>query len=490
MLDKIAVFCCKIRLTDNLYDALPDDVETLKIALRTERENVRIARAAQLEAEAIAAIAQAQIADTGALIEHLKLSIAKARQERWGPSSERSIHLIDQLEMQLEDVVTAATEDELAAEMALAKARASGITIAGVARRKPGRGPFPDQYPRHRIVVPAPKTCSCCNGAHISKMGASQTDSLEVIPRQWIVLETVREKFVCRGCGTITQPPAPFHPISRGRAGPNLLAMILFNKFGLHQPLNRQSETYAAEGVALSVSTLADYVGHCTVLLPDLVKLIEAHIEAGPRIHHDDTTVPVLAKGKTITGRIWASLRDDCPFGGADLPAVVFYYTRDRTKEHPRDQLSGYAGILQADAYAGYDDLYKPGRAPRPLTQASCWAHARRDFYKQAKTDKTPLALETVRRMDAIFTAERTINGQSAEDRLAYRQVHIAPLVNDLETWLRAQYGTLSRKGDLAKAINYMLCRWDSFSRFLDDGRICLTNNAAERLIRTVAIGR
>ncbi len=475
---------------DAPFEVLPDDVEALKAALLAERENVRVAQAAQLLAEAIAAIAQAEVTEARALIEDLKLRIAKARADKWGQSSERGARLLDQLEMQLEDGVTSATEDEIAAEMALAKARAGEVAVTTFTRRKPVRGPFPEHLPRHRIVVPAPDVCPCCSGAHLSKMGETQTDSLEVVPRQWVVLETVREKFVCRACGTITQPPAPFHPIARGRAGPNLLAMILFNKFGLHQPLNRQSETYAAEGVSLSVSTLADYVGHCSLLLRRLVELIEAHVLAGRRIHHDDTTVPVIAAGKTITGRIWATVRDDRPFGGSDPPAAIFYYSRDRSGIHPQRQLAGYTGILQADAYAGYDELYKAARKPGPITEAACWAHARRPFYKEAQSGKSPIAVEAVVRFDAIFAAEREINGRSADERLAYRTVHVAHMVADLEIWLRQQYAKLSRKNDLAKAINYMLSRWDSFIRFLHDGRICLSNNAAERMLRTVAVGR
>ena len=303
-------------------------------------------------------------------------------------------------------------------------------------------------------------------------------------------MQTVREKFICKACETIAQPPAPFHPIPRASAGPNLLAMVLFNKFGLHQPLNRQSETYAAEGMSISVSTLADYVGHGTVLLHALVDLIEAHILAGERIHHDDTTVPVMAAGKTITGRIWASVRDDHPFGGTDPPAVCYYYTRDRTGAHPQRQLARYAGILQADAYSCYDALYAAGRKPGPILEAPCWTHARRLFFKKARLSRTPLAVDIVTRMDAIFAAERVIWDRNASERLAARQVHVAPLIAELEQFLRQQYGRLSRKGDLAKAINYMLARWDSFARFVFDGRICMTNIAAERWVRTVAVGR
>jgi len=300
----------------------------------------------------------------------------------------------------------------------------------------------------------------------------------------------VREKFACRACETITQPPAPFHPIARGRAGPNLLAMILDAKFGQHQPLNRQSDVYAREGIELDVSTLADWVGACTATLAPLLALIRAHVTAAERLHGDDTTVPVLAKGKTITGRLWTYVRDDAPFGGTAAPAAMFYYSRDRTAEHPNRHLAGYAGILQADAYAGFNDLYEQLRKPGPITEAACWAHGRRKFFKLAEIARAPLALEAVRRIDAIFDLERAINGAPVAQRLAARRRLVAPLVSELELWMRAARAKLSRHSDVAKAMDYMLKRWEMFTRFLDDGRICLTNNAAERALRGIALGR
>lgn len=475
---------------DSQSNALPDDPDALKALLIAERQKLTIARAELLEAEALAAIARAEVTDAYALIEELKLRIAKARQEKWGQSAERQKHLVDQLEMQLEDAATSATEDELAAELAVATAEQAGVPVTPFTRKRPARQPLSDNLPRHRVVVPGPQVCPCCQSPDLKKIGETVTESREVIPRQWIVLQTVREKFVCKGCTTITQPPAPFHPVPRGSVGPNLLGMIVFNKFGLHQPLSRQSETYAAEGMDLSVSTLADMVGHATMLLNPLLPLLEDHVVAGARIHHDDTTVPVIAAGKTITGRVWASLRDDRPFGGKDPPGVMFYYTRDRTSAHPQRQLARFSGILQADAYTGYDALYVPGRKAGPILEAACWAHARRPFYKEARANGSPVAREVVTRMDAIFAAEREIWGHSAEERRAFRQIRVAPLVAELGVHLRQQYGRLSRKSDLAKAIHYMTSRWESFARFVDDGRICMTNNAAERRVRTVAIGR
>ena len=261
-------------------------------------------------------------------------------------------------------------------------------------------------------------------------------------------------------------------------------------KFGEHQPLNRQSEIYAREGVDLDVSTLADHVGACTAALSPLYELIRRHVFAAERVHGDDTTVPVLAKGKTITGRLWTYVRDDRPFAGPDPPAAVFFYSRNRAGAHPARHLAGYAGILQADAYAGFGDLYDGKRKPAPITEAACWSHGRRHFFELADLRKAPLAAEVVRRIDALFDIERKINRLSASDRLAARQPESKPVVADLEKWMRAERIRLSRHAETARAIDYMLTRWAAFTRFLDDGRICLTNNAAERALRGIALGR
>jgi len=333
---------------------------------------------------------------------------------------------------------------------------------------------------------------------HLTAPGSGK---LEVVPRQWKVIQTVRERFSCRECETITQPPAPFHVTPRGFAGPNLLAMILFEKFGQHQPLNRQSERYAREGVDLSLSTLADQVGACAAALRPLHTLIERHVLSAERLHGDDTTVPILAKGKTETGRVWTYVRDDRPFGGKDPPAALFYTSRDRRGEHPERHLTNWSGVLQADAFSGYARLYPPDRKPGPIVEALCWSHARRKFFEladiaaNARRGKnaapiSPIALEAVKRIDAIFDIEREINGVTAEERLAARRSRSAPLVAALEEWTRSERAKLSRHNAVAKAIDYMLTRWPAFVRFLEDGRICLTNNAAERALRGLALGR
>jgi len=419
----------------------------------------------------------------------------------YGVRSERKARLLEQMELQLEELEADAAEDDLAAER---EAEATKVTaVRAFSRRKPSRQPFPAHLPRERVVLPGPSCCACCGSTRLAKLGEDVTETLEVIPRQWKVVQHVREKFTCRDCEKISQAPAPFHPLPRGLLGPSLLAMILFEKYGQHQPLNRQSARYAHEGVELSLSTLADQVGGCALLLRPLYELIRDHVFAGARVHGDDTTVPVLAKGKTRTGRLWTYVRDDRPFGGADPPAAVFFYSRDRTAEHPERHLANFAGILQADAYAGFNRLYAPDRSGGPITEAACWSHGRRKFFVLAdiaanarnkalgkQTAIAPLALEAVKRIDAIFDVEREINGLSAEKRMAVRRERVAPLVAELEAWMRSERPRLSRHSEVAKAMDYMLKRWGAFTRFLDDGRICLTNNCAERELRGVALGR
>ena len=469
--------------------ALPDDVEALKAALIAAR-----AEAATVGAEL--ASARAATANDRSLIAYLKLEIEKLRRVIYGPRSERAARLLDQLELQLEEAEANATEDELAAEQAKRP-----TVVKSFARKRPVRKPFPDHLPRERVVMPAPETCPCCGSAKLSKLGEDITETLEAVPRRWKVIQTVRERFSCRECETIAQPPAPFHVTPRGFAGPNLLAMILFEKFGQHQPLNRQSERYAREGVDLSLSTLADQVGAGALALRPLYALIESHVLSAERLHGDDTTVPILAKGTTETGRVWTYVRDDRPFGGKDPPAALYYASRDRSGEHPERHLKSFVGILQADAYSGYNRLYQPDRRPGLIVEALCWSHSRRKFFELADIASnarrgrdaapiSPIALQAVRRIDAVFDIEREINGLSAEQRLAARRLRSAPLVAALEEWLRAERAKLSRHSAVAKAIDYMLTRWSAFARFLNDGRICLTNNAAERALRGLALGR
>lgn len=264
------------------------ELEALKAELATER-------AARLAAEA-------KVSSIDALIASLKLQIEKLRRELYGQRSERKARLLDQMELELEELEASATEDELEAEMAAAET----TEVKAFTRKKPSKKPFPEHLPRERVVIPSPTSCECCGSEKLAKLGEDVTETLEVIPRQWKVIQYVREKFTCRHCESISQPPAPFHVIPRGFAGPSLLAMILFEKYGVHQPLNRQSERYAKEGVDLSLSTMADLVGACTVVLRPLVDLIEAHVLNADRLHADDTPIRVLAKGQCKKATAWA----------------------------------------------------------------------------------------------------------------------------------------------------------------------------------------
>ena len=266
------------------------------------------------------AVARAKASEDMALIAQQKLRIAMLERQVYGQKSERSERLLDQLALAFEEAEASATEDELAAEKALANT----TTVCGFARKRPDRNTFPEHLPRERVVIEAPTTCACCGGRRLRKLGEDVTRTLETQPRQWKVVETVREKFTCRDCEKITQAPAPFHAIARGWAGPSLLAMIMFEKFGQHHPLNRQAERYALEGVPIALSTMADAVGSVCAALAPILRLVEAHVMTAERLHGDDTTVPVLAAGKTDTGRCWIYVRDDKPFGGAGPPAAMF----------------------------------------------------------------------------------------------------------------------------------------------------------------------
>jgi transposase len=446
---------------------LPDDVEALKAILLAERAAYR-----------------AELREQALRIEQLKQRIAKLQHDRFGQSSERRA-LLDQLELQLFEL----EEDQAQAETTAEIAAPQGVTVQSFERRKPARRPLPDHLPRERIVYPVPSACPCCGG-DLHKLGEDVTEMLELVPRQWKVIQHVREKYSCRSCEQITQPPAPSHPIARGRAGPGLLAHVLFGKYGLHLPLTRQSATYAREGVELDVSTLADWVGAAAATLMPLVEAIGAHVFAAERLHVDDTTVPVLDIGKTRTGRLWTYVRDDRPFAGPAPPAAIYFYSPDRSAGHPERHLASWQGLMQADAYSGFNRLYEPGRQPGPIVEVACWAHARRYFFDLARLNKAPIGIEAVARIDALFAIEREINGLAPVERQRLRQERSKPLAEALGTWLREQYPKVSPNGKTAKAIAYSLNAWDALGRFLDDGRLCMSNNAAERAMRPLATGR
>jgi transposase len=346
-------------------------------------------------------------------IERLKLMLAKARREQFGQSSERGKLLVEQLELAIEDLEETQAEQETKAEIA-----APEIAKQKRAQNpRPPRRPLPDNLPVERIVEPAPCACGKCGSVRLHKLGEVVSKTLECEPRRWKIIEHVREKFSCRDCEAITEAPAPSHPIPRGFAGPSLLAMVLVNKFLLHQPLNRQSKTYAREGIEIDVSTLADRVGACVVALEPLIEAIRTHVMRAERIHADDTTVPVLAKMKAVVGRIWTYVRDDRPFAGNDPPAALFYYSRNRAGEHPQGHLAGYVGLMQADAFNGYNDLYRANRKPAPILEAACWSHGRESSSTWRNLDRRRLparpcgASISCSRSSAPSTAKRRNSG-------------------------------------------------------------------------------
>jgi hypothetical protein len=284
------------------------------------------------------------------------------------------------------------------------------------------------------------------------------------------------------------QAEAPSRPIERGLAGPGLLAHVLVSKYADHLPLYRQSEIYARQGVELERSTLADWVGGSSKLLEPLVEVLRRYVMSADKLHADDTPVPVLApgQGKTKTGRLWTYVRDDRPAGNQAAPAVWFAYSRDRKGEHPEQHLEKFRGILQADAYAGFNQLYADGR----IQWAPCWAHARRHFYDLEQAHASPVAQEALVRIGALFEIEEQIRGKPPDERRATRQAQTKPLLDSLREWFEATLSKLSRKSETTAAIRYTLSRWDALLRFIDDGRIEMDNNAAERSLRGVALGR
>lgn len=470
-------------------------------AARVVEAAARVAEAAAARtANADAARVRAINADLVARNTHLELINAMMRRDKYGTSSERSERLFSQLELTFEDLEADASAAEIEGEQA-----AAGTPVKAFIRKRGKRREFPAHLPREEVIIPAPEQCPCCGSDELSHLPPDITETLETVPASHKVIKTVREKVSCRCCEKIRQQPAPFYVTPRGMFGPNFLANLTFQKYALHQPLNSQRDRLEHEGIPISLSTLADQVGAVEVAVRPLIQLIEAHVLAAERLHGDDTTVPRHARLKTDTARIWDYVRDDRPFGGPAPPAVVCYYSRNRRGEHPRRHLAGYTGTLQVDRYAGFDQMFADGWADKPMTRANCWAHSRRKFFeladaahqlkkKKRKKDHkiliSPLAVEAVRRIDELFMIEREINGKTPAERLSVRKERSAPLVHDLKAWMEKQLGTLSSKSDIAKAMRYLLNDWYGFTSFLEDGRICLTNNAAERQLRGVARGR
>ena len=411
-------------------------------------------------------------------IEHLKLMVEKFRQMIFGKKSEKIVLKLEQLEFELEEDETTQAEAEAIAER---------VSPSKEARPRPERKPLPEHLKREVVTYrPQRDGCPDCGG-ELRHFGDDVSEQLEYVSESFKVIRHVRPKFTCTGCDRVVEAPAPSRPIERGLAGPSLLAHVIVSKYADHLPLYRQSEIYARQGVEISRSTLAGWVGAASDLLAPLVEAIGKHVLAGRKLHADDTPMPVLApgSGKTKTGRLWTYVRDDRPAGEQMAPAVWFAYSEDRKGEHPRQHLRNFKGALQADAYAGFHHLYSDH-----IYEAACWAHARRKFHEIHVVHASPTTTEALARIGALYAIEDEIRGKPADLRLSVRQARARPLLSELRTWMEKALHRLSSKSETAGAIRYALSRWRALTRYTEDGLLEIDNSAAERALRAVALGR
>ena len=409
-------------------------------------------------------------------IAELEARIAKLKRLQFGQSSEKVALEIEQLELELD-----ALHEEEAVQAAARPAAVQALI------EKPYRKALADHLPRQIELHEPACTCPNCGGA-MRKLGEDITEVLDYVPASFKVIRHVRPKLSCRICETIVQMPMPSLPIERGKPGPGLLAHVLVAKYADHLPLYRQSGIYAREGVDLERSTLADWVGHSTALLDPLIEALRKDVLASDVLHGDDTPVPVLAPGmgKTKTGRLWTYVRDGRSHGSDVPPACAFFYSPDRKGEHPQSHLKNFKGILHADGYAGFNAIFETGA----VTEAACWAHVRRKFFDVHAATASPLAKEALDRIAALYAIEAQIKGKPPDKRQRYREDHAAPLIVELKTWAEATLQKISGKSELAKAMRYGLSRWPALCCYTNDGRIEIDNNAAERSIRGIALGR
>jgi transposase len=457
---------------------LPDlnalSVEQLRTFILNQQEQLSL-RAAEI------AQRDAKIAERDIEIEHLKLLIAKLKRLRFGHKSEKLDRQIEQLELRLEDLE--------ARQANIAPAPQESVpTDDQVSADRPARRGLPEQLPRETVTrMPKQTSCPSCGGA-LRPLGEDVSEMLEYVPGYFKVIQQVRPKLSCARCETIVQEAASSRPIDRGLAGPGLLAHVLVSKYADHLPLYRQAEIYQREGIELERSTLAGWVGGASDALSPLVEAIRRHVMNTGKLHADDTPVPVLApgNGKTKTGRVWTYVRDNRPAGDDAAPAVWFAYSPDRKGERPESHLRDFRGTLQADGYAGFNRLYQDGR----IQEAACWAHVRRKFFDLYEAHASPTAAEALQRIGALYGIETQIRGRPPDKRREVRQARARPLIDSLRQWLESSLAKLSKKSEVATAIRYALGRWPALLRYCDDGHVEIDNNAAERALRAVALGR
>jgi transposase len=455
-------------------------------------QEIAALRALLAEREAELAVARAELTGARLRIEQYKAQLAQLRRMQFGRSSEKLDTQIAQLELILEDL-----EESEAARTAPAAWRAPDQPPRE--RRHAVRRPLPDHLPREEIVHDPGSVCPGCGGTRFAKLGEDVTEVLEKIPARLKVIRHIRPKLSCRCCERIVQAPMPDLPIAKGRPGPGLVANVVVSKYLDGLPLYRQSGILAREGIEIERATLADWVGHAAWWVTPLAELIGAHVLAAPIIHTDDTPIAVLApgNGKTRTGRLWTYVVDERPWQGGRAPAAYYRFSPDRRGERPRDHLARFRGVIQADAFSGYQALTRPaavgdrvGRGSPPLIHAACWAHARRKFYDVFESTKSPIAEEALKQIGELYRIEAEITGQPAEIRLIARQNRAVSILDALRDWLTAQRRRLSAKNALAKAIQYSLSRWEALTRYAGDGRLAIDNNAAERALRGIAVTR
>jgi len=447
---------------------LPNDVEALKGVL-IQRDAALAERGAKLE------VAEALVLSQKLELEKLRFEIACLKRQKYGRSSEQLDRELTQMQLSIEDL-----------EASLAQRPVHVRPAVKQAPTQPARRPLPEHLPREEIVHDPPCTCPACGG-ELRRLGEDVSEMLEYVPGRYKVIRHVRPKLSCASCQKIVQVSAPSRPIERGIAGPGLLAHVLVSKYCDHLPLYRQSQIYAREGLELDRSTLADWVGGASALLEPLVQALVRYVLSSYKLHGDDTPVPVLCPGRGTTkqGRLWTYVRDDRPAASNEPPAVFFRYSPDRKGERPRAHLASFTGVLQADAFAGFDRLYG-----ERIQEAACWAHVRRKFYDIQVALASPIAAEALDRIGRLYGVEAEIRGRPPDERRLVRQARAGPELESLRAWLHTTVTTLSKKSELAVAIRYALTNWTALTRYRDDGRLEIDNNAAERALRAVALGR
>ena len=442
-------------------DQLPDDTDALKRIIAGMAQD--------------AVNAQAEIAK-------LRFQLARYRRAEFGRSSEKLEREADQFELAIETL-----EADQAERLAAASPIVGAAIDAAVDNTKPARRALPDYLPREDRVHTAPHACPSCGGS-LRRIGDDIAETLDYVPGRFKVIRHIREKLSCRACDTVVAAAAPDHAIARGRASAGLLAHIVVSKYDDHLPLYRQAEIFAREGVELETSTLSGWVGATAAALQPLIDALAAKVMTSDTLHVDDTPVPVLAPGagKTKTGRLWVYVRDERPFNGKRPPAALFFYSSDRKGEHPRTHLGDFRGVIHADGYAGFNELFAGNR----IAEAACWAHVRRKFFDVHAATGSPIAKEALDRIGQLYRVEQTILGALPDHRRRERQQQSKPIATALRAWAEQIAPRLSRKSELAAAFRYMRARWTALVRCFDDGRLALDNNPAERALRCVAIGR